>query len=162
VNIFDHAMRFEKEGAKLYREFARKASTDGLKTIFSWLALQEDHHCAIIAGMKAEKPGIRLRKINYRGMTRIFRALKKDVDEGDIGRSDAKLYRMALAAEKRSMDFYSRKARTVRDGNSRKILFALSAEEKKHYTLIDNLIEFITEPETWVENAEFARLDRED
>lgn len=32
-------------------------------------------------------------------------------------------------------------------------------EEKKHYFLLDNIIEFVSRPEQWLENAEFYHLE---
>lgn len=41
----------------------------------------------------------------------------------------------------------------------KKILTKLAEEEKKHLFLLENLVEFISRPETWIENAEFNHLD---
>lgn len=38
------------------------------------------------------------------------------------------------------------------------LLLKLAEEEKKHMFLLENLVEFIPRPETWIENAEFNHL----
>jgi hypothetical protein len=35
----------------------------------------------------------------------------------------------------------------------------LADEEKKHMILMENLIEFVSRPDTWLENAEWYHLD---
>jgi len=43
--------------------------------------------------------------------------------------------------------------------SQRKIFLKLAGEEKKHVFLLANLVEFVSRPETWIENAEFNHLD---
>ena len=38
MNIYDYAMDIEKEGERIYREFAENASSEELRTVFNWLA----------------------------------------------------------------------------------------------------------------------------
>ena len=40
----------------------------------------------------------------------------------------------------------------------KKLLLKLAEEEKKHMFLLENLVEFVSRPETWIENAEFNHL----
>ena len=39
------------------------------------------------------------------------------------------------------------------------VFLKLADEEKKHYFLLGNIIEFISRPEHWLENAEFHHLE---
>lgn len=39
------------------------------------------------------------------------------------------------------------------------MLLKLGEEEQRHEFLMENLVEFITRPETWIENAEWLHLD---
>ena len=43
--------------------------------------------------------------------------------------------------------------------SQRKVFLKLAGEEKKHIFLLENLVEFVFSPETWIENAEFNHLD---
>ena len=35
----------------------------------------------------------------------------------------------------------------------------LAEEERKHYFLLDNVIDFLFQPQSWLENAEFVHLN---
>ena len=47
----------------------------------------------------------------------------------------------------------------IRSFKMRNKSLPLADEEEKHYKLLDNIIELITKPEIWLENAEFNHLD---
>jgi rubrerythrin len=41
----------------------------------------------------------------------------------------------------------------------KEIFLKLADEEKKHYFLLENIIDFVSRPQKWLENAEFYHLD---
>jgi rubrerythrin len=51
------------------------------------------------------------------------------------------------------------KANEVTEEYQKEIFQRLADEEKKHYFLLENIIEFVSRPETWLENAEFYHLE---
>jgi rubrerythrin len=57
------------------------------------------------------------------------------------------------------MDFYLEKADQVEDPRQKEIFKNLAAEEKKHYFLLDNIVDFLSRPDQWLENAEFCHLE---
>jgi len=61
--------------------------------------------------------------------------------------------------EKRSWDFYLEKSSEVKLQYQKEFFLKPAEEEKKHYFLLDNIIEFVSRPETWLENAEFCHLE---
>jgi rubrerythrin len=61
--------------------------------------------------------------------------------------------------EDRSVKFYTEKAEEEKSPGKKKIFEALSGEEKKHLFLLENLVEFISRPQTWLEDAEFNHLE---
>lgn len=73
--------------------------------------------------------------------------------------SEADLYRKAQKIEKESRQFYLEKAEEVEGEPQKQLLLKLAEEEQKHENLMENLVEFITKPETWIENAEWRHLD---
>jgi rubrerythrin len=75
----------------------------------------------------------------------------------DLGQIE--LYKKAQDIEERSRDFYLEKANEVTEEYQKEIFLRLADEEKKHYFLLENIIEFVSRPETWLENAEFYHLE---
>jgi rubrerythrin len=55
--------------------------------------------------------------------------------------------------------FYTEKAAEEKDPGRKNIFKALAGEEKKHLFLLENMIEFVSRPETWLEDAEFNHLE---
>jgi rubrerythrin len=61
--------------------------------------------------------------------------------------------------EEKSYKFYLEMSDKVKIESQKKIFLKLAGEEKKHMFLLENLVEFVSRPETWIENAEFNHLD---
>jgi len=161
MNIYEHAMRFEREGARFYRVLARKAPDRGMKGIFEWLAGQEDNHLEIIRSMKAGKDVSTRKRVNFRPIRKMFRSLKSHAEDLEPNPSQAGAYRKALAMENRSVSFYSGKARLAGKGETRKAFNLLASEERKHVVVMENMLEFLTGPSRWVESAEFSHIGEE-
>ena len=51
------------------------------------------------------------------------------------------------------------KAQEVPEEYQKRIFLKLAEEEKKHYFLLENIIDFVSRPATWLENAEFCHLE---
>ncbi|MBN2289397.1 MAG: rubrerythrin, partial [Candidatus Glassbacteria bacterium] len=62
--------------------------------------------------------------------------------------------------EKKSEDFYQEKSSEVDDPAHKEVLLKLADEERKHYWILENIIEFVSRPDAWLENAEFHKLER--
>jgi len=159
MDIFDFAMDLEKEGEKYYRQIAAKSNNTGYKNIFNMLADDEVKHFNVFRDMK-EEHGVDFTD------TKVLDAARKTfvdfVREGDPFKKEGEqkeLYEKALDIEKRSRDFYLEKAEEVADDSKKKILKKIAGEEEKHFKLIDRLLGFIKEPETFLENAEFFQKD---
>jgi rubrerythrin len=52
------------------------------------------------------------------------------------------------------------KARECADPKVQKLFFLIAEEEKRHEFLLDHILQFISRPQTWLENAEFNHLDQ--
>ena len=73
-----------------------------------------------------------------------------------MGQAD--LYRKALDIEQKSIDFYTEKSKEVKDEKQQAIFLKIADEEKKHYDIVENIVDFISKPERWVEHAEFNKI----
>jgi len=160
MNVFEFAMQMEQDGEAYYRELAAKAEDPGLKKIFIGLAEDEVTHYQILKKMH-EKATFAKEESNILNSARnIFQEMK---DRGDIviakELAQPEAYRKALKAEEESFTFYERKAEESSDPVEKKTLLTFAREERRHYKLIENIIEFVSRPEAWLENAEFTRLE---
>jgi rubrerythrin len=159
MNIFEYARKMEKEKEKFYKGLAEKSPNKGLSNILNMLSVEEAGHYKVVEAMEKgifsvpETEGLLSRAKD------VFARLDKEKDDFKFSSSQAEVYIKALGYEEKSRDFYMTKGREEKDENIKKILLALAEEEKKHYRLIENIVEFISRPASWLENAEFNHLE---
>jgi rubrerythrin len=89
----------------------------------------------------------------------IFVEMQEAKDTFGVNISQKELYKKAQQIEKKSQDFYSEKATEVNDLSQKGLFLQIAEEEKKHYWILENILNFISRPQNWLENAEWYHLD---
>ena len=161
MNIYDYAIQMEKDGEAYYRELGQKSNHEGLNYIFTLLANEEVSHYTILEEMKAANPDAVLsekEKDVLDNAKNIFAEMKDKVNEMDFSLPQADFYRKALETEEKSMEYYLEMSEKVENDKYKAIFKKLAAEEKKHKFLMEYLVDFISRPVTWLEDAEFNHL----
>ena len=158
MNIFDIAIEIEISGEQFYRGLGENSSTPGMRSIFSMLADEETNHREIFEKMKqgSEIGMVPDTDINSK-VDSIFRRMKKEdiLSEKD----QVEVYGKALGLEQKSIEYYTELLNSISDEDSKNAVRKIIKEEKKHERLIDYIIEHVSRPETWVEDAEFYLQD---
>jgi rubrerythrin len=158
TNIFDFAMQMEKDGEEYYRQLAQQAGNKGMRTILTLLADEEVKHYNAIEKIKTQQAQIADSEILIDAKN-IFVQIKESGESFDFNINQEELYKKARDIEKKNRDFYTEKANEVTENYQKELFLKLAVEEQKHYVLLDNIIDFISRPEQWLENAEFFHLD---
>ncbi len=158
MNIFEYAMQMEKDGEGYYRQLAQQNANKGMRTILTMLADEEVKHYNAVEKMQTEQPPITETKI-LTDAKNVFVQIKESGESFDFDIEQTELYKRAQDIEKKSRDFYSEKANEVEEKYQKEVFLRLADEEKKHYFLLENIVEFVSRPETWLENAEFYHLE---
>jgi rubrerythrin len=158
MNIFDFAMEKEKYSEDYYRQLAGKSNNKSLETVFNMLADEEAKHYKIVSDMKEDIAPKPAETSVLSDAKDIFAKMRESAQSFNFNISQTELYRKALKIEKQSRDFYLEKADEV-EKTQKEIFLKLADQEKKHYFLLENIIDFVSRPETWLENAEFYHLD---
>ena len=158
TNIFEYAMQMEKDGEDYYRQLAQKAGNNGMKTILTMLADEEVKHYNALEKIKTQKTHIAESEI-LTDAKNVFVQIKESGDSFDFDIKQAALYKKARDIEKKSRDFYTEKANEVTEEYQKEFFLKLADEEQKHYVLLDNIIEFVSRPEQWLEDAEFFHME---
>lgn len=159
MNIFQFVMEKEKYSEDYYRKLAGEANVKGLQTIFTMLAEEEAKHYSVVEQMKSEVPE-RVCNTNVLSDAKdVFERMRESTEKFDFDASTTEIYKKAQDIEEDSREFYLQKANEVEDQSQKGIFRKLADEEKKHYFLLENIIEFVSRPETWLENAEFYHLE---
>ena len=161
IDILDQALDIEKEGESLYRKFALEAPDEGMKTVFTWLAEQEQKHFKIFEGMKTGKSAVATESPALLDIKSIFDNWKEIASSIGAKVSQADLYRRALDSENKSVLVYETYANACAAAQQKDTFLAIVKEEKRHRWILENIIEFVTKPEVWAENAEFDHLEED-
>ena len=158
MDIFEYAMQMEKDGETYYRQLIQMVANKGLKTILTMLADEEVKHYNAIDKIRIGESQMTATTI-LTDAKNIFVQLKNAGTGFDVEKSQVDLYKKAQDIEEKSRDFYLEKANEVGQDYQKQLFLKLAEEEKKHYFLLDNIIEFVSRPEYWLENAEFYHLE---
>ena len=159
MNIFQYVQKMEKDGEAYYRELAEKCNDKGLRTIFLNMADDEVKHFHIFKEMEANADPEMVNTEILQSSRNVFEQMREQNEEHrpDLGQIEA--YRNARQIELDSEAFYLEKAKEV-DSETHKDLFVrIAEEEKKHAFLLENVIDFVTKPDNWLENAEHHHLE---
>ena len=159
MGIFEFAMQKEKYSEDFYRDLAARSNNKGLQTIFTLLAEEEVKHFKIIEQMKKEEPKENVETTLLTDAKDIFEKMRKGVEKFDFDVNQIDIYKKAQDIEEQSEKFYLEKSDEIKEEYQKQIFLKLAQEEKKHYFLLDNIIEFVSRPELWLENAEFCHLE---
>jgi rubrerythrin len=158
MNIFEFAMEKEKYSEDYYRQLAGKSNNKGLEIVFNMLADEEAKHYKVVSEMKEEMAPDLAEMTVLSDAKGVFAKMRESTQSFNFDISQTEPYRKAQKIEKQSRDFYLEKASEV-DRTQKEIFLKLAEQEKKHYFLLENIIDFVSRPETWLENAEFYHLD---
>ena len=160
MDIYQFAMQMEKDGEEYYRELSERTDQEGLKHILTYLANEEVKHYKVVEQLSknVENPQMAEESV-LENAKNIFAKMKETDRDFHFDSSEADLYRKAKNIERESRLFYLEKSNEVKGEMGKQLFLRLAEEEQKHEILMENLVEFITRPETWLENAEWYHLD---
>jgi len=160
MNIYQYAMKLEKDSENYYNRLMSKTDDVGLQAILKMLADEEAKHFSIVEQMEKTNICPELAETNIlKNAKNIFVQIKGKNLEYNFDLAQADFYRKAQEFEEKSHQHYLEMSDKVEDEAQKNLLLKLAEEEKKHMFLLENLVEFVSRPETWVENAEFNHLD---
>ena len=160
MDIFEFALEKEQFAEEYYRKLAQNAPTKGLISIFSMLADEEHSHYEVASKMKQGLPAELPDTILLTNAKTIFAKMRQSREKFKFGDTQIDLYKKAQDIEKDNRSFYRKKAIESEDPRNKAIFNTLAEEENKHYFLLENIIEFMSRPQTWLENAEFHHLEQ--
>ncbi|HHT9110701.1 MAG TPA: ferritin-like domain-containing protein [Candidatus Brocadiaceae bacterium] len=159
MDIYEYAMQMEKDGENYYRDLAKKISNKGLQNILGMLADAEVAHFDILQKIKNNKKAQMADTSLLSDVKNIFVKMKEEGDTSGIQTTHIGLYKKAQEIEKKSQKFYLDKAGEVNEPSHKEIFLKIAEEEKKHYFILENIIDFVSRPHTWLEDAEWYHLD---
>lgn len=159
MKIFDFAVKMEVDGEKFYRALSSQSQDKGIRFILDGLADDEVKHARILRELERKAaPAVEQTGI-LAGAKNVFTEMAAGKAFQAAGTDQLALYREALEMERKSRDFYKTHAESADLKAEKSIFLRLADEEARHMFLLENMIDFISRPQTWLENAEFNHLE---
>ncbi len=159
MNEFDFAIKMEQDAEKLYRDLAKKASTPGVKQIFTMLADDEAMHERALEILKRKNGGKDLNDNFIPEVTTVFEKMRDHINEIELSKDQLDDYRIALNIEKKGYAYYKEQFEKSDSPEAKHLFKSLANQEKYHIRTVENLVEMLERPKWWVENAEFTPRD---
>ena len=154
MDMFEFAIKMEKDAESLYLDLSAKSKNPGIKKLLKMLADDEEKHRIAIEKLQ-KKSGPAEGKGIEKEIKTVFQEIKEDFKNVNLDNDAVKDYSKALEIEKKGIDFYKEYFEKAEDETSRKLFDKLMKQESYHYKTVENLIEMIEKPQWWVENSEF-------
>ena len=161
MDFFQTAIDIEQLVEDDYRALADHCSTNiGIKNILTMLADDHEKHRSAFIHMKKEEDIALIPDIGvFKKAKEIFSEIKKKQEPYTCDINQVKLYEKALEVIKFKIKIYSEALDNFDSDTQQKVLEGIIAEEKKQAVVLNNIIEMVNRPNTWLEDAEFYHLD---
>ncbi len=157
MDIYEYAMQLEKDGENFYREVASKTDNNGLRTILTMLADAEVTHYRIFEKMKASDKVQVSDSASLDNVKNVFIEMREK-KQFEVDVTQIELYKKAQDIEIKTRDLYLDQAGKA-DTEQREIFLKIAQQEKKHYLILEKIINFVSQPDIWLENPEWYHLE---
>lgn len=159
MNIYDVAMKMELEGKAKYQKMLEQTTFGGLKTILKRLIDMEENHYKIFESMKEGSVAVDVDDLSVDSIIEILNDSAQYASEIADRSEEVKLYEEALQLEKDSSQKYLELAENAASPEEKVAFEDIAKEEAKHELVLQNIIEFINDPEFYMDDAEFNPVD---
>jgi len=157
--LLQYALKMEEDGRNFYLEGANRVKNQLAKEVLTHLADDElDHIERIQEGYERVIKNESFTTKNIQGLRRSSReyfenifteAQKKSQELIEYEAEELDILKTALDLESKSHQFYSEQIGEQSDEQVKQFLDFLASEEYRHYNLIFNTIQYITNPSEW-------------
>lgn len=156
MNIFLYAIQMEKDGVKYLNHLAEQFQNTGFEDIFIKMANDKNRHCELLenVNLKSKHPEMLESKI-LTDAKNLFNTIQEEKKAFTFPVTEPGLYREALDIEKKCQKFYLIQSESTDEHPQKEIFHRLALEEGKYVQVLENLVDFVTTPDTWLENAEW-------
>jgi rubrerythrin len=160
MNVFDFAIKMELDGKAFYEKLAQGTNIAGLQTIFSTLAGDEQKHYEIFLALKGQTQATAMEDSTVLEQAKnVFEQLL--AQKGALGslKGDLEAYRYAMQVEADSFRLYEEAAQKEGNQDVKNLLLRIAEEEHKHFTILQNVHDFVNAPNEYLAWGEFSNLD---
>ena len=160
ARYWELAKDMELEGKKFYERIAAESEIKELKGVFNFLALQEEVHYHAFCRLEGNEDVSLDEKISaLRKAKEVFSTIAPDFSAPPELNTATEAYKKARKLELAAVKYYRSLLESEESADQQKAIEQIIREEESHIQVLDALIEFISRPNEWLENAEFTHLE---
>ena len=166
MDIFDFALKMEKESEKYYREQAKVTKFTDLQVLLENLAEAEARHYKIVEALRMqnneclpEEALLAETKNIFASYIKDAEALRNAISIDKIKEDQIDIYRLALVKEKESVEIYEKMLTEAQNTHTKSVIERLIKEEQLHAEAIDEIVDLLNKVSDWVESAEFNHTE---
>ena len=159
MDIYKFAMQMELDGRHFYLDLAKKTKNAGIKSVLTMMAESEAKHYNVILDMQKNDKTEYSKDVEVLTKIKNIFAKMKEEKEIDVDVSQVEFYKKASEIEADSEKFYLERADEEKDPHRKEIFLTLANEEKGHCILLENLVNLVSQPDSWIENSEWYNID---
>jgi len=161
MKFTETAIEMEELTQNYYIDLAEKcAANEGLKSILKMLAKDHEQHMVKFKQMSEHESTEFKNTAAYETTIDFFRNLQKDKETFSCDIDQLNMYNKALDLVGKKLVFYNKCVSDLENKANQVILKEIIKEENQHRFVLHNIIEMISRPMEWIENAEFNHLDK--
>jgi hypothetical protein len=160
MDFLGQAIELESETISAYKALSNQcAGHAGIRSILKMLIHDHEEHMNTLSRAQARN----VFELNdtgiFSGIRRQLERIRVDRDTFSCDIDQLSLYREARDLLQSKMTLYRKARDEIHDPRGLEYLEKLISEEQKQMVVLDNIIEMVERPETWLEDAEFSHLD---
>ncbi len=160
MDFINYALEMEKETKNYYIDLAEKCVTnEGVKNILLMLAREHEKHSEAFKQIEEDNCSGMEDTDSFKEVDKLFRTMKENKQTFSCDIDQIELYKKALNLVTKKYDFYQETLEKVECPESRKVIEKISQEEKHQKYVLENIVEMVTRPDVWVEDAEFYHFE---
>ena len=159
MEVYRFAMQMEKDGEAYYRECASKTASAGLSRILQMLADAEVAHYELFRRMQANEEAVLPDSALLDKIKSVFAEIREKEGAAGVRVSEVELYRKAQELERKSWELYESGAERASCPSEKLTFERIAVEERRHYRILEGIIDFVSRPQQWLENAEWYHLE---
>ncbi|MDO9576547.1 MAG: ferritin family protein [Candidatus Cloacimonadales bacterium] len=159
MNFFERAKEMEEQTRNFYLELADKCAADeGLKYILKKLVMDHEQHGEKFQQMADDNCTELQSTEAFESTIKYFQNLQQKHETFSCDINQVKMYRQALVLLEKKITFYIQGKSEIECEKNQAVLAEIIEEENQHKFVLENIIEIVSRPQTWIENAEFTHI----
>jgi rubrerythrin len=160
MDFFEFALEMEKKTIESYRALAEQCqNNEGVKNILLMLADDHEKHTKTLSDME-DKTAVEMEETEaFRKARVLFADMQKEKDPFSCDIDQVRLYEDARDLVLQKVQLYSDIVEKMETSENKRLVKKMAEEEKKQVVVLENIIEMVRRPQTWLEDAEFHHLD---